>query len=277
MESSFSSSSNPPVSDLNYLNDYNDNSKPSPKKRRISSELNSSPEVVIIETGSVKRRKRNFGPKSQKMINTSQLSLVVLKGLKCSFCKFWATVPDLVDDHVAQSHPEQSKKYFVLKSLKSKKQKSKSNNINSNNNNSKVDRREQNLDLNCLKKLYKSEYWRSKPETKRNKFKCHRCIRSFGTRTDLHNHTKETKSLRNLFFCQICGERFESRFDLVHHLGHDHHPDQLRCRLCGQPNEYCVDNHTDYIFNVKDKNYDCPVCEKQFSKLSSLKKHMAGY
>ncbi len=315
---------------LNSPLDFNDNSNPNPKRRRISSQpemnnstqpevnnLTSLPEIVTIRTRSNTRmnvskkfalnESKDFKmneskefkmseSKEIKMIDSKQFGLVVLRGDKCSFCSFWATVPELVDAHVSLSHPEQTKRYFVLKSLKSK---PKSVNINSNHNNNKNNnnnnnnndnnknninnnnnnnRSEQNMDLMCLKKLSKSQYWKTRPESSnRRRHKCHRCIQSFDARKDYHRHLHQTESPENLFVCQICRERFESRPSLVRHLGHDHHPDQLRCQVCRRPTESCVDKHADYLYSVQDKIYDCPVCEIQFRKKSSLKKHMRGY
>ena len=266
---------------------------------------------------------QNSGSNKKPRIASSSntFELVMIRGANCRFCSFMATIPELVDKHVAENHPGESKKYFVLKSLQSSSspencgvitscsqcqyrttdlkcliehkrdkhragsnspQKKDYTTINTNGNISSIKserqrRKESNMDLLCLKKLAKNPYWTARPELNRRRFKCQRCIQSFDSRVDLRTHVHQTNSGHRLFVCLICLERYESKSCLIHHLGHDHLPQHLRCVLCHEPKEHCIQSHTDYIYSTKEKNYNCPVCDKSFCKQTSLKRHLGKY
>ncbi len=259
---------------------------------------------------------QNSGSNKKSRITRSSVrfELVMIRGANCRFCSFMATSPDLVDKHVADNHPGESKKYFVLKSLKGssspddsgfsscsqcqyrtdnlncliehKREKHSSaieNDVHNNNNNNdntkrikneRQRRKESNMDLLCLKKLANNPYWTTRPELNRRRFKCQRCIQSFDSRVDLRTHVHQTNSGQRLFVCLVCLERYDSKSSLIHHLGHDHLPEHLRCVLCHEPKEHCVQTHTDYIYSTKEKSYFCPVCNLSFCKQSSLKRHL---
>lgn len=184
---------------------------------------------------------------------------VVLEGHKCEVCNFWTTSVHLLADHYTTQHFDQK----VLRDEKRKKRKTKV-----------VPRLAENTDLINLKLAYKNDYWASSKNDLELKFKCLRCLESFETREERHRHVEDSKSPDNIFVCQICQERKASKEDLCHHIGFRHDPKQLRCQLCRKLTEYCVTNHQDYIYNIKDKNYDCAVCPKEFCKLSGLKRHL---
>jgi hypothetical protein len=207
---------------------------------------------------------------------------------------------------VLESHPNETKKYFVIKSLvnsnqRSTRSRSQNNNIVENlalscsseeiaattslpsNKKASTNKKEKKgkkkatavtLDLLCEKKLSKSSFWRNhEASSPSKKFKCQKCVQTFASREEVRQHVLDTNSPERQVVCQICQHRLESREDLSKHLGQDHVPRHLRCGLCREPTEYCLSNHIDYIFSSKEKNFDCVICDKTFNRMTALRNH----
>ena len=233
-----------------------------PRKQKIDSNNNEVTQNEALEREDSETFKdQDDERQSQKNPRTSWwLEAVVLEGRKCIPCNFWTTSEHLMDDHYTTQHTDEERRNSSGSGGKRKRK--------------VIPRLAENVDLLNLKLAHKNEYWSSQKCGPELKFKCLRCLESFKTREELRRHTKEAKSPDNLFVCQICQERKATKEDLSHHIGFKHHPKRLRCLLCRKLTEYCITSHLDYIYSVNDKNYDCSVCHKEFSKLSGLKRHI---
>ena len=141
------------------------------------------------------------------------------------------------------------------------------------------------LELLRDKKLSKSSFWRSQRDCPSKRFQCDKCVQSFNNKDHYRAHVLDTNSPARQFVCQICKHRFETRVDLSKHLGEDHVPEHLRCSLCGKVRECCIStnhintnsNHIDYIYSIKEKNFDCGFCLKTFYRFSALRNHKKSH
>ena len=141
-----------------------------------------------------------------------------------------------------------------------------------------IPRLAENVNLINLNLVHLNGYWKMtrSSQLKKKKYECNRCLLSFGTIEELNQHIDESFAPENFFVCMVCQERKPTKEDLNHHIGYHHVPKLLRCMLCKKLTEYCIAKHQDYIYSIKDKNYDCVVCSKEFCTLRGFKRHLGN-
>lgn len=100
-------------------------------------------------------------------------------------------------------------------------------------------------------------------------FNCKKCGKMFLTKERLEVH--EMAHREKLFECQLCQKKFTQQKTLNNHL--NVHIGLFNCKHCGfkAQNMYNLKVHQSIHSSVKD--FCCQECDKNFSTLSSLRRH----
>ena len=97
-------------------------------------------------------------------------------------------------------------------------------------------------------------------------FECKKCKKNFSSKRNLKNHLEKNVCIyEKMFSCGICGIEYKKRWNLrCHILTHGINKGEISNFIKINKNE-----------NKKiDETSTCPFCEKEFSSLKTLKKHI---
>lgn len=110
------------------------------------------------------------------------------------------------------------------------------------------------------------------------KFQCKTCGKRFAIRSEYVSHCRIHNEDRK-FSCKACGKRFKSAHHLKEHMAlHSTSADKLHsCRICGKSfrQRGALVAHVGY--HDKLKPFKCIFCNKGFTMVSELQRHMNRY
>ena len=107
------------------------------------------------------------------------------------------------------------------------------------------------------------------------RFKCLICSKSYTAKGTLSDHIKQIHEKQIEHQCEICGKNFATAMILRNHINCIHEGlRKFNCRICDKTFKY----RTGLYFHSKTVHenirYQCDQCEKSFTQLHTLKKHI---
>lgn len=106
---------------------------------------------------------------------------------------------------------------------------------------------------------------------------CPICHREFKRLGDMREHVS-THSGEKPFACSTCGKRFVSRKRMTQHVKTHSDLKPFTCDKCGKKMKTChsLTLHTRHV-HLKEKHFQCQVCQVRFSRKSVLQRHMISH
>ena len=101
---------------------------------------------------------------------------------------------------------------------------------------------------------------------------CQHCGKEFNNRNQLENHER-THTAERPFECTVCGKRTSNKAALTTHMRKHTGDKPLKCDrcsyTCGDPS-----NMSKHRRIHKEPGHRCPICDKAFTRLASLRRHV---
>ena len=118
-------------------------------------------------------------------------------------------------------------------------------------------------------------------------FTCQLCKKVLSSREDYREHRKEAHGInivpdefKPVHECQYCGKKFRYPSDIKRHLRTHSNERAFQCEICGKAfkeelyaKRHALSHDTSDVKNVKQKQIECPICNKTFTK-AGLNIHM---
>ena len=106
-------------------------------------------------------------------------------------------------------------------------------------------------------------------------YKCDKCNKRFSRSHDMIKHSIVHSSSKPEV-CELCGNTFAKKSDLKRHINNIHveKTNIIKCLQCNfEVSKRCEMNWHVARVHEKQQTVNCPICEKEFNCLGSLKTH----